>query len=317
MNNVFTYKIWNALNEWFSFHKWKSLSLSLAFWHFFLIGGNSGGQGGDQDSNLERDGSQIRGDDKTKMMILIFLKSKSPAGASERCSPSSARPARSRQRESRCAVGRGQEAGDQVLVDGDYDCDDDCIGWDVRSGYLVHWNFTVDVQRKHRFLSQGNADRPDNWGDGAAGLFQNQILNICTVLKIIAMSKHGHKQQYHQLHDAHNMSTSTSQRAEECGRQLLVSIPRSDFQTQFLLEVTSQGWDPVLSNVYPGYLKLWTIDDFFQVKTRELGQAQDRWGWKYDLFFCFVCFCSFLCWWIICQQYQIVTFFTQTHGFPF
>ena len=70
------------------------------------------------------------------------------------------------------------------------------------------------------------------------------------------MSKHGHKQQYHQLHDAHNMSTSTSQRAEECGRQLLVSITWSDFQTQFLFEVTSQGWDPVLSNVYPGYLKL-------------------------------------------------------------
>ena len=99
-------------------------------WHFDIsslyLGGNSGGQGGDQDSNLERDGSQIRGDDKTKMMILIFLKSKSPAGASERCSPSSARPARSRQRESRCAVGRGQEAGDQVSVDEDYH---DFEGW--------------------------------------------------------------------------------------------------------------------------------------------------------------------------------------------
>ena len=47
-------------------------------WHFDIsslyLGGNSGGQGGDQDSNLERDGSQIRGDDKTKMMILIILK---------------------------------------------------------------------------------------------------------------------------------------------------------------------------------------------------------------------------------------------------
>ena len=98
----------------------------------FYLGGNSGGQGGDQDSNLERDGSQIRGDDKTKMMILIILKSS--AGACERSSPSSPRPARSRQRESRCAVGRGQEAGDQVLVDEDYDCDDgwndECIGLD-------------------------------------------------------------------------------------------------------------------------------------------------------------------------------------------
>ena len=119
-------------------------------WYFDIsslyLGGNSGGQGGDQDSNLERDGSQIRGDDKTRMMILIFLKPS--AGASERSSPSSARPARSRQRESRCAVGRGQEAGDQVLVDGDYDC----IGWDVSSGYLVHWNSTVDVKRKHSFF---------------------------------------------------------------------------------------------------------------------------------------------------------------------
>ena len=86
------------------------------------------------------------------MMILIFLKPQSSAGASERCSASSPRPARSRQRESRCAVGRGQEARDQVLVDDD-DCDDDCIGWDVLSGYLVHWNFTVDEKRKHSFLN--------------------------------------------------------------------------------------------------------------------------------------------------------------------
>ena len=69
---------------------------------------------------------------------------------------------------------------------------------------------------------------------------EQQVLNICIVLKIIAISKHGHKQQYHQLHDAHNMSTSTSQRAEECGRQLLVSITWSGLQTQFLFEVTSQ-----------------------------------------------------------------------------
>ena len=118
------------------------------------------------------------------------------------------------------------------------------------------WNFTVDVKRKHSFLN-ANLFLRAMLTDQTIEEMEQQVLNICIVLKIIAISKHGHKQQYHQLHDAHNMSTSTSQRAEECGRQLLVSITWSDFQIQFLLEITSQiGWDPVLSNVYPGYLKL-------------------------------------------------------------
>ena len=91
----------------------------------------------------------------------------SPAWTCERRFASESSPAGSGQWESGCSVGRGQKAWDQVWI-------------------ILMKMFYVTTLLRMQTLSQGNADWPDNWRDGAAGFASDEIPNFwfnCTKLK--------------------------------------------------------------------------------------------------------------------------------------